>query len=31
MLKLTDAELEAGFAAIQHHGYGDFQTLPSSM
>ncbi len=28
MLKLTDAELDAGLAAIQHHGYSDFFPKP---
>ncbi len=28
MLKLTEAELDAGFAAIEQHGYGDFFPLP---
>jgi hypothetical protein len=28
MLKLTDADLEAGLAAIQHHGYSDFFPKP---
>ncbi len=28
MLKLTDAELEAGLAAVQYHGYSDFFPKP---
>ena len=28
MLKLTEAELESGLAAIQHHGYSDFFRKP---